>query len=238
MNLKQSILATKQRTEFFKSNLDLNMQSYSTPQYLSDLIRFNSKLAQSQFIEYRFKNHPFSYSKIIQLIEWVFVSMGCLISKPVFKIHSKKVSIYLFYYNNVNLFSQEKLELLMNYLGEWFGSEVELHITKLSKPYYEAHILAQSLALKSYKYRFVRLMSRLFRKAHIYKPSSIVEPSLLSGIHVTLAGRTFKQKIIPRKTVQRIQKGSMSQFIQTARYTGKTRRGAYSFTVILGHLHS
>ena len=65
-------------------------------------------------------------------------------------------------------------------------------------------------------------------------------PSYLSGINIKLAGRTFRQRVVPRMTVKRIQKGSLTnvnvQFIDKARFTSKTRRGAYSFTVTLGHV--
>jgi hypothetical protein len=65
-------------------------------------------------------------------------------------------------------------------------------------------------------------------------------PSYLSGIKIRLAGRTFKQKIIPRMTVKQIQNGVLSdvkvKFTEKARFTGKTKRGSYSFTVTLGHI--
>ena len=55
-----------------------------------------------------------------------------------------------------------------------------------------------------------------------------------------MAGRTFKQKIIPRMTVKQIQKGVLSnekvKLIEKSRFTGKTKRGSYSFTVTLGHI--
>ena len=64
--------------------------------------------------------------------------------------------------------------------------------------------------------------------------------SKISGVKIKLGGRTFKQKVIPRRTVQQIQRGSLArdkvQLIEKSRITGKTRRGAYSFTVTLGHV--
>ena len=64
-------------------------------------------------------------------------------------------------------------------------------------------------------------------------------PSYLTGMNIKLGGRTFKQRIVPRMTQKRIQKGSLNKskvlFFDRARFTGKTKRGAYSFTVKMGH---
>lgn len=229
--------------------------------YINNLSQFNSAIANNQSLEYHFnksRNLHFTYLKAFHIIKLTFLSMGCLISKPTIKVvHTflengvnNKIIIRLFFYtqynkSNINVLNQynNKFQYLMNYLATIFNTEVELDIVKLNKPYYDAHILAQSLALKSYKHRFVRIMSKLFKKAHIYFPTqldSIINPfpSFLSGVSITLAGRTFKQKIIPKKTVFRLQKGSITNvtLIQKARFTGKTRRGTYSFTVTLGHM--
>ena len=64
--------------------------------------------------------------------------------------------------------------------------------------------------------------------------------SCLSGLKFRLAGRFYGRKIIPRKTVFNLQRGSLArdkvQLIEKSRIRGKTRRGAYSFTVTLGHV--
>ena len=62
----------------------------------------------------------------------------------------------------------------------------------------------------------------------------------VAGVKIRLGGRTFKQKVIPRRTVQQLQRGSLARdkvkLLERSRITGKTRRGAYSFTVTLGHV--
>ena len=164
---------------------------------------------------------------------------------------------------NIYLRYPSNLQNLSDFLTNLFNCEIEFELIKLNKPYYNSHILVQHLALRSYKYRFVRLVSKLFRRMNIYYSksknlNSLINldkfnlldfnnfnktesfPSYLSGINIRLAGRTFKQKIIPRMTVKQIQNGVLSdvkvKFIEKARYTGKTKRGSYSFTVILGHI--
>ena len=328
--------------------------------YLNSLIQFNKISSKEQSILYQFNkanNKPYKFlsDKASNLLKLSFLSMGCLISRPVYKLtytknnlefehntpfqnilatNSKKIIIDLFYFirtnknkylnktvegpegtvvtvpslagvgpfknnigapnpsskvevaklgpgaeNNVIYISHpkyasltqkdngqrgkillknilckynDKFQYLSDYLSSLFKSEVELNLVCLPKTYYDSNILVQDLALKSYKYRFVKLVSRLYRKANIsasskeilddpsYLSQFISFPSYLSGINIKLAGRTFRQRVVPRMTVKRSQKGSLSnvnvQFIDRARFTGKTRRGSFSFTVTLGHV--
>ena len=64
-------------------------------------------------------------------------------------------------------------------------------------------------------------------------------PSYLSGMNIKLGGRTFKQRVIPRMTQKRIQKGSLNRtkvlYYDRAKFTNKTKKGAYTFTVKIGH---
>jgi hypothetical protein len=151
--------------------------------------------------------------------------------------------------NNILCKYNDKFQNLTDYLNTMFKSEIELDLVRLHKVFYDSQILVQDIALKSYKFRFVKLVNRLFKRLHIQKldfsnslnkSEGLSFPSYLSGINIKLAGRTFRQRVVPRMTVKRIQKGSLTnvnvQFIDRARFTGKTRRGAYSFTITLGHV--
>lgn len=64
--------------------------------------------------------------------------------------------------------------------------------------------------------------------------------SYLSGMNIKLAGRLMTQSIRPRFTVQSKQEGSLARvkvhFTEKSRFTGKNKRGAFSFTVSLGHV--
>ena len=127
------------------------------------------------------------------------------------------------------------------------NSDVELHLVQLKKPFHSSDILSKYLNLKSFNFKFVQLINKLLKQIKLptsfrflKNRFSIKTSSIVSGVNIRLGGRTFKQKIIPRKTVQLIQKGSLNRanvnFIEKARFTGKTRRGSYSFTVTLGHV--
>jgi hypothetical protein len=64
--------------------------------------------------------------------------------------------------------------------------------------------------------------------------------SYLSGMNIKLAGRLMTQSMRPRFTVQSIQEGSLARvkvhFIEKSRFTGKNKRGAFSFTVSISHV--
>jgi hypothetical protein len=64
--------------------------------------------------------------------------------------------------------------------------------------------------------------------------------SYLSGMNIKLAGRLMTQSIRPRFTVQSKQEGSLARvkvhFTEKSRFTGKNKRGAYSFTVSISHV--
>jgi len=105
------------------------------------------------------------------------------------------------------------------------------------------------------------------KKADLFKPSSYLPPlfsksglqskfinkisnqiaknrfaSYLSGINIRLGGRLMTQGMRARYTVQTKQSGSLArakvEFVERARFTGKNKRGAYSFTVTMSHVIS
>jgi hypothetical protein len=95
------------------------------------------------------------------------------------------------------------------------------------------------------KIKLRRITRKLFKYAVIKNIKNIVFdnksnylPAFLTGMTIKIAGRLMKYKVIPRKTVQKIQKGSSSfgkvNFTDSARYTSKNRRGAFSITVSSG----
>ena len=65
-------------------------------------------------------------------------------------------------------------------------------------------------------------------------------PSGISGINIKLAGRPINEKIIPRLTVKRAQRGNFNRLntkvTQISTFTDKSRKGAFNFTVRLSHI--
>ena len=193
------------------------------------------------------------------LINITFQSIGLLISKPYYHIDSynNHITINLYYYpkshlNNLLPFSQDKLQFLLSYLRKYTNSSISLNCTYISRPSYHAHILSQYLSLQSYHYKFLKLCrilqssttisSNLPRISRLYSTK-------LSGIHIRLSGRTFLQKIIPRKTISIFNLGNLNNTntvinkpyypsntnTYKSRSTGVTKRGSYSFSINTNH---
>ena len=61
----------------------------------------------------------------------------------------------------------------------------------------------------------------------------------LTGINLKKGGRLITQPIIPKLTTKIMQIGTINRantdFVTTSRYTAKSKRGAFSITVTMGH---
>ena len=69
--------------------------------------------------------------------------------------------------NNIVSKYNNKFQAIFSYLtNNVLKSNIELNISRLMKPYYDSQILVQYLMLQSYKYRFVLLCNKLFRKIY------------------------------------------------------------------------
>lgn len=76
--------------------------------------------------------------------------------------------------------------------------------------------------------------------AKVNKFDDKMDYSYLSGLSVKLGGRLMSQKVIPRKSVENKIRGSLSRakadYVSTGRFTGKSKRGAFSISVKLGYI--
>ena len=64
--------------------------------------------------------------------------------------------------------------------------------------------------------------------------------SYVSGLNMKLAGRLMTQRMRPRFTVQMKQNGSLARvkvdYVEKSRFTSKNKRGAFSFSISIGHI--
>ena len=113
-------------------------------------------------------------------------------------------------------------------------------------PYKDSNILVRLLAFMINKLKVRRITRRLFNKAVIKSIKKInnkdqvnIIPAFLSGMTIKVAGRLMKYKVIPRKTVRFVRKGSSSigkvNFSDVSRYTAKNKRGSFTITIKSGH---
>jgi hypothetical protein len=139
-----------------------------------------------------------------------------------------------------------KLKIISLILRRLFKKPLELEIIRLYYPYYETNIFMNLLNKTIKKIQIRKVLYKLFRKANIFKPSKLIHnkinriPSFISGIKIRIAGRLMTQRIIPRKTVKIISRGSLAKgnmiHLEKGRIINKNKRGAFSITVTIGHL--
>jgi len=184
--------------------------------------------------------------------------MNSIISKPIFEITNDKVVIHLFMYlflnknkklnikNSFTTLNKLKLEKLCQILSYIFKKPVQLELVRLYYPYFDSNIFVNVLSKIINIIQVRVIMKRFFKKAIIKNPIKISNnnliikiPSLLSGIKLRIGGRLLTQRIIPRKTVKTIRKGTLAKgkinFLDEARYTNKNKRGAFTLIISLGH---
>jgi len=87
------------------------------------------------------------------------------------------------------------------------------------------------------------LLKKLFSIAKIKKTNKFINNILLYlltylVLKIRVAGRLLTQRVIPRLTVKTIQRGTLArgkaQFVDSARFTNKNKRGSFSITVNYG----
>jgi len=134
----------------------------------------------------------------------------------------------------------ERFEILCEILSKYFKKPVELDLIRLHYPYNDSHILVNLLGIMINKIKLRIILRRLFEKAVIKNINKLntnnnIIPSFLSGISIKIAGRLLTQKVVPRQTINITRRGSLSKgkinFLDTARFTNKNKRGAFSVTI-------
>ena len=226
--------------------------------YIKSISKYNSETVKYQNIVYQFNNKGIQNSSVginknvFTLLESTFLSMSSLISKPIIVITPNKVVIQLFYYlnkfdykNNLLINNNDKLQSLCLNLSKIYKKPVELELDRLHYPYYDSNILSNMIGLISNIVKLRFIIKNLFKIAKIKKSNNIINkysliPSYLSGFKIRVAGRLLTQRVVPRLTVKTIQRGTLArgkaQFVDSARFTNKNKRGSFSITVTMGHI--
>ena len=155
-------------------------------------------------------------------------------------------------------------KFLANILTKFFKKPVELNLIRVYKIYHDPQILSEVLG-RSYK-KFNRIKQKINRGLKLTRdPISLKEKDLqsknkshpfsarlergslyakrrafLRGFTFKLGGRLLRDNIIPRKSVRKLEKGSLSRtksdFVNTGRYTGKSKKGSFTITISTGYM--
>jgi Mitochondrial ribosomal protein (VAR1) len=235
-------------------------------EYKNELVKYQNIVYQFNKNNKVKQNSSVGINKnVFTLLESTFLSMSSLISKPIIIITPNKVVIQLFYYlnkynaNSVGLdqrstnptnnkllnLNNDKLQSLCLNLSKIYQKPVELELDRLHYPYYDSNILSNMIGLISNIVKLRFIIKKLFTIAKIKKTNNFsnkysILPSYLSGFKIRVAGRLLTQRVIPRLTVKTIQRGTLArgkaQFVDSARFSNKNKRGSFSITVTMGHV--
>ena len=231
INLDQSSVVPSQ-------SLNSNLNSLRINKYLKAINLLNSntksKIANySDNISYNFNN---TNNKIIKniytLLEYSFISMSSLISKPVFEITPEKVVIHLYFFvfnkksansiknnrllgansnvklvenNDSNSFlikNSNKLNKICSILSLYFKKPVELELVRLHYPYFNNNILVNLLGIIINRIKVRFIMKKLFKKAIIKNPTKLNRKNRLTIIPSFLSG--IKIRIAGRLLTNRV----------------------------------
>jgi hypothetical protein len=138
-----------------------------------------------------------------------------------------------------------KFKKLCDILSHLFKKPVQLDLIRLHYPYNDSNILVNLLGIMINKIRLRIIFRKLFEKAIIKNLNKVTGnnnvnmlPAFLSGLKIRVAGRLLTHRVVPRKTVKTIRRGTSAtgkiNFSDVARYTNKNKRGAFSITVSSG----
>ena len=224
--------------------------------YLKTITQFEPEIAQYKNIVYNFNSNKKQF-KLNSILENSFYSIKSLIGTPVYEITPNKIIINLFYYlkkrrnnfKNLNLRIKQLQHLLVN-LSNKINKTIELDLVRLHHPTLDSQISANAIGIIANKLRkpFRVIASKFFRFSRIKNPTLIKnifnktnsnKLSFITGIRLKLGGRLITQKVIPRRSSKTIQKGNLNRcntdIVTTSRFTAKSKRGAFSITVSMGH---
>jgi len=159
---------------------------------------------------------------------------------------------------NTLSFFYDELNSLSYILEKFFNCPIKLELNRIKLPYSDTNIMAQLIGINGEEYDFNTIKNKFIynlnyrnpnksefklKKYNGFKPFFIGDMdsylTLPSGYKVRVAGRFYKHKIIPRKTVTEIQYGSLARgvvnLVEKSRYVNKSKRGSFSITVWISH---
>jgi len=232
--------------------------------YINSKVNFNSKiakiLAKNNYYNFNKYNqiNNLIINNVYEFLHKSFISMFSIISKPIFITTPDVIIIQLFFLlfkkeiikkNNTKsiliLENNNKLKTISNILTRFFRKPIKLELVRLYYPYYNSNILVNLFGFFINKIRLRRIVNKFIRKAvktkslNNFNNTKKFLPSDIAGIKIKVAGRLLTQRVIPRKTIKIINRGALSRnktmFVETARYTNKNKRGAFSITISIGH---
>lgn len=171
------------------------------------------------------------------------------------KIILKKNSIIrqmLFNLNKTNITSlyYNKFTILFKLLSSYFKKPIELNLIRLHKADYDSNILAKLFFLILKRKNIKSAIRKIYFKNKIgilindkdvnligAKKKKLAKfiPAYISGLYVHIGGRLLREKIVPKKTTKKFEKGAIAtgkvNFLDTARISKKNKKGAFTIKI-------
>ena len=163
------------------------------------------------------------------------------------EVELELVRLYKPYYNSYILAQNLSVESYRHRFVK-LVSRLFNQITFKNNVPFDANFLSNSSGIDKESHRIINTLQELSHLStrqggssiHLDYKNNYSFASSLTGMSIKLGGRTFKERIIPRMTQKRIQKGTLNRskvvFMDRALFTSKTKKGAYSFSVKIGHI--
>lgn len=171
------------------------------------------------------------------------------------KKENKNKFIILNVKNSILFSLKDKLNALILFLENYFKLPIQLELTRILNPLLDSNMMTQIINFngKSTKNKnFFKIIKSIFKKTRILNPRKQLSkinflpknnfslPSHISGIKIKLAGRFYRSRIIPKRTVFTVQKGCISRssvnFIEKSRFIGKSKRGSFCISISISHI--
>nr|YP_010170413.1 ribosomal protein S3 [Phanerochaete carnosa]QRZ60395.1 ribosomal protein S3 [Phanerochaete carnosa] len=183
----------------------------------------------------------------------ITINLFYYLQKRFYGLNRKHIK-YLFSKTNIikPKLTLKYLKSLIFYLSKKFNKPINLDLTRLFHPTLDSQISANAIGIIATKFKrhYLRLSFKFFKSANIKNPTIIKniltstyrnsnKLGVVTGINLKKGGRLITQPLVPKLTSKIIQIGSINrantEFVTTSRYTAKSKRGAFSITVTMGH---
>jgi len=176
------------------------------------------------------------WNKFIKII----LKKNILVKKMLFNLN--KINITSLYYN--------KFTILFKLLSSYFKKPIEFNLIRLHKADYDSNILAKLFFLILKRKNIKNAIRKIYFKNKI---GMIIEgkdinliapkkkklakyiPAYISGLYVHIGGRLLREKIVPKKTTKKFEKGAIAtgkvNFLDTAKISKKNKKGAFTIKI-------
>jgi hypothetical protein len=170
----------------------------------------------------------------------IILKKNIVVKKMLFNLN--KMNITSLYYN--------KFTILFKLLSSYFNKPIEFNLIRLHKADYDSNILAKLFFLILKRKNIKNAIRKIYFKNKIGmiiegKDINLVAPkkkklakfipAYISGLYIHIGGRLLREKIVPKRTTKKFEKGAIAtgkvNFLDTAKISKKNKKGAFTIKI-------